>query len=301
MDNVSVTQQHPPSTDWLGLLQPLVRLLQRPDIRSVPALIGKLLADRCAAQMCLRLLYWLPRAKKAGGWVYKSARDWNAECNLSPAQVKRVHSRGYLEQVGFVRQMLKANGSPTTHYRLNEPVFLARLAEFLDLTPEQITRLVGQNMPVTQAKSAASTGSVAPISSGDNRPAQLAETAATLTSITIQDSQHEIRHEQQHQAVGVVEADPDQECEVMLLDELRQMGILSNQGRQLMTAYGSERVLAVLRQTQKQARVNPAGYLIRALRDNWQFEQTSYNRRQSEPERDASIYITGKYAEFIQW
>ncbi len=301
MDNVSVTQQHAPSTDWLCLLQALVRLLQRPDIRSVPALIGKLLADPCAAQMCLRLLYWLPRAKKAGGWVYKSARDWNAECNLSPAQVKRVHSRGYLEQVGFVRQMLKANGSPTTHYRLNEPVFLARLAAFLDLTPEQITQLVGQNAPVAQVKPTPSTGAVVPGSSGDNHPAQIAQTASPTTSITIQDSQHEILHEQQHRAVVVVETDPDRDGEIRLLDELRQMGILSNQGRQLVTAYGSERVLVVLRQTQKQARVNPAGYLIRALRDNWQFEQTSYNRRQNEPERDASIYITGKYAEFIQW
>ncbi len=301
MDNVMVTQQHAPSTDWLGLLQTLVRLLQRPDIRSVPALIGKLLTDPCAAQMCLRLLYWLPRAKKAGGWVYKSARDWNAECNLSPAQIKRVHSRGYLEQVGFVRQMLKANGSPTTHYRLNEPVFLARLAEFLDLTPEQITRLVGQNAPVAEVKPTPSIGSVAPTSSGENRPAQMAQTAATLTSITIQDSQHEIRHEQQHPAVVVVEADTDRDCEIRLLDELRQMGILPDQGRQLMAAYGSERVLVVLRQAQNQARLNPAGYLIRALRDNWQFEQPSYNRRQTEPERDASTYITGKYAEFIQW
>ncbi len=38
-----------------------------------------------------------------------------------------------------------------------------------------------------------------------------------------------------------------------------------------------------------------------ALRDNWQFEQTNHNSRQTEPERDANTYITGKYAEFIQW
>lgn len=86
----------------------------------------------------------------------------------------------------------------------------------------------------------------------------------------------------------------------MLLDDLRQMGILPNQGRQLVAAYGSERVLAVLRQTRKQARVNPAGYLIRALRDHWQFEQPAFTRRQTEPERDVNTYITGKYADFIQ-
>jgi hypothetical protein len=158
-----------------------------------------------------------------------------------------------------------------------------------------------QNVTVAQVKSASSTGSVAPGSSGEDRPAQVAETAATLTSITIQDSQQEILHEQQHQAVVVVEADPDQDGEIRLLDELRQMGILPDQGRQLIASYGSERVLVVLRQTQKQARVNPVGYLIQALRDNWQFEEPTSNRRQTEPERDASIYITGKYAEFIQW
>ena len=64
--------------------------------------------------MSLHLLYWFPRATRVEGWVYKSWRDWQAECNLSQGQVKRVHSKGCLETIDIVHKTMKANGTPTT-------------------------------------------------------------------------------------------------------------------------------------------------------------------------------------------
>ena len=106
--------------DLLARLQNVVRQLNRPDIRTVSALIAKVIGDQNAGLMAVRLLHWFPKAKKIGGWVYKSWRDWNAECNLSQAQVKRVHGKGFLEMIGIERTIMKANGTPTVHYRLDE-------------------------------------------------------------------------------------------------------------------------------------------------------------------------------------
>src|SRR5262245_21733476 len=119
--------------DLLARLQNVVRQLNRPDIRTVSALIAKAVGDQNAGLMAVRLLHWFPKSKKAGGWVYKSWRDWNAECNLSQAQVKRVHSNGFLEVIGIERTIMKANGTLAVHYRLDESKLIHRLAEYLDI------------------------------------------------------------------------------------------------------------------------------------------------------------------------
>ncbi len=126
--NVGIRDRQP---DLLARLQNLVRELIRPDIRTVSALIDKVIGDQNAGLRAVRLLHWFPRAKKIGGWVYKSWRDWNAECNLSQAQVKRVHGKALLESIGIERTIMKANGTPTVHYRLDENQLVQRLAEFL--------------------------------------------------------------------------------------------------------------------------------------------------------------------------
>ncbi len=122
MNGYSVSGALDRQSDLLARLQNVVRQLNRPDIRTVSALIGKVIGDQNAGLMAVRLLHWFPRSKKAGGWVYKSWRDWNAKCNLSQAQVKRVHGKGFLEMIGIERTIMKANGTPTVHYRLDENI-----------------------------------------------------------------------------------------------------------------------------------------------------------------------------------
>jgi len=50
--------------DLLAQLRQLVRNAGRSDIRSVPTLIGKVIGNQIAGIMCVRLLYWFPRATK---------------------------------------------------------------------------------------------------------------------------------------------------------------------------------------------------------------------------------------------
>src|SRR5688572_19767287 len=175
--------------DLLAHLQNVVRQLNRSDIRTVSALIAKALGDQNAALMCVRLLHWFPRAKNAGGWVYKSWRDWNAECNLSQAQVKRVHSKGLLAAIGIERKTMKPNGTPTVHYRLDETQLVNRLAAFLEVLPLQIQLWMGSETPNENSQAHPSYEAVSdqldernqPILLGEDEPMNTAENAQSIT------------------------------------------------------------------------------------------------------------------------
>ncbi len=68
--------------------------------------------------------------------------------------------------------------------------------------------------------------------------------------------------------------------------------------KELIEKHGHKRVAEVVQHTKDQDRKNPAGYIIRALTENWTFW--------SKPEKDdyacgnGEAYITRKYAAFIQ-
>lgn len=107
--------------------------LNHDEIQTMDALLVQMTGDYAASRMIARILYWRDKAIKLGGWVWKSWRDWRAECGLSQGQVKRVHRDGVLEVYGMTRSLMKANGAPTTHYLLDENMFISKLADFLNM------------------------------------------------------------------------------------------------------------------------------------------------------------------------
>ncbi|MEP6986769.1 MAG: hypothetical protein ABI970_14280, partial [Chloroflexota bacterium] len=74
-------------------------------------------------------------------------------------------------------------------------------------------------------------------------------------------------------------------------------GVEYLKAKQLIEKHGHKRVAEVVQHTKDQDRKNPAGYIIRALGENWTFW--------SKPIKDdyacgnGEAYITGKYAAFI--
>ena len=52
--------------------------------------------------------------------------------------MKRVHSIGFVETIEVERTIMKANGTPTVHYRLDENQMIEKLAEFMDIMPLRI-------------------------------------------------------------------------------------------------------------------------------------------------------------------
>jgi hypothetical protein len=283
----------------------VVRQLNRSDIRTVSALIAKALGDQNAGLMAVRLLHWFPRAKKVGGWVYKSWRDWNAECNLSQAQVKRVHGKGFLEMIGIERALMKANGTPTVHYRLDENQLIQRLGEFLEIMPLRIKMWMWTETPNEDSQSSPSHEAGTdqldeldqPDSFGEEEPIHLAESAKSITDSDSQTKQHKYNQSIQHNSYSDVVVDSRREEEKEILVSLGNFGIGYPKAKQLIEKHGQGRVAEVIKHAKDQNCKNVAGYIIRALVENWTFC--------SKPIKDdyacgnGEAYITGKYAAFI--
>lgn len=291
--------------DLLARLQNVVRQLNRPDIRTVSALISKVIGDQNAGLMAVRLLHWFPKSKKAGGWVYKSWRDWNAECNLSQAQVKRVHGNRFLEMIGIERTIMKANGTPTVHYRLTETKLVQRLAEFLDVTLLHIQAWMGsqspsedrQNRPMNTAKSDELNGGNQSNEIGEQEPIHSAETTQSITESDLHTKQQNNQQSRQHNSYSVDVVTSKREEEKEILVSLGNIGIGYSKAKELIEKHSFRRVEEVIEHAKRTECHNPAGYVIRALNENWSFYPTSENEHHSYD--DGKRYITGKYAAFI--
>ena len=291
--------------DLLARLQNVVRQLNRSDIRTVSALICKVIGDQNGGLMAVRLFHWFPRSKKVGGWVYKSWRDWNAECNLSQAQVKRVHGKGFLEMVGIERTIMKANGTPTVHYRLDENQLIQKLGEFLNIMPLRIKMWMwtetpnedSQYSPSQEADSDQLDEHNQPDSFGEDEPIYSAESAQSITDSDSQTKQQNNDQSIQHNRYSAVVVDTEREEKKEILQSLGKLGIGYLKANELIQEHGHKRVTEVVEHAKDQECTNPAGYIIRALRENWTFW--------SKPEKEdyacgnGQAYITGKYAAFI--
>jgi hypothetical protein len=292
--------------DLLARLQLVVRQLNRADIRTVSALIAKALGDQNAALMCVRLLHWFPRAKKAGGWVYKSWRDWNAECNLSQAQVKRVHGKGFLEAIGIERKTMKANGTPTVHYRLDVNKLVNKLAVFLDVQPLRVQLWMGSETPYENEESHPSHKVVSNQFNQHNQTHswsedELIHLGENTKSITDSDSQlnqqiNDQTTQHTNYSVAVVESKKGEKENS--LQSLEKLGINAFKAKQLIEKHGYKRVTEVVEHTIAQKPANPAGYVIRALKDKWVL-WSKPDRLDYDPTNGQS-YITGPLADFIE-
>jgi DnaD/phage-associated family protein len=95
---------------------PLLRLLDRPIAfhRVLVDIAGGILP----ALMLSQALYWTRRTKNKAGWFYKSAVEWEEEIGLTP-QEQRTARKKLSEHGWWEEDLRKANGAPTTHYRIN--------------------------------------------------------------------------------------------------------------------------------------------------------------------------------------
>ena len=283
------------NTDWLGLLRQLVCTLNRPDIRSLDAFLSKLTGDANAALMLLRLLYWTPKSKREG-WIYKSWRDWNAECNLSQSQIKRVHSLNLLEAVGIVREIRKANGVPTMHYKLDPVAFLQQVGEYLGIDLAQLEALSGLSL-IDQ-----STGSEQPSPEGDNDPIEMVETAKPITDIN-QQSLHPDNTDTQTAASVDDEFDSTELAETnLLLLDLVDIGFDLVTSHWLVSRYENRDIQQALDRAREVGAFNPPGFITTALRDGWDVfdKQCSKTKSSLELLEDGKRYAQGKYADFIE-
>ena len=83
------------------------------NILTVPRMFVALTGDTTLAIMLSQLIYWSDRTTRSDGFVYKSAADWAIEVGASSYSVRKFNQLPLIET-----KIIKANGSPTTHYRV---------------------------------------------------------------------------------------------------------------------------------------------------------------------------------------
>jgi hypothetical protein len=292
--------------DLLARLQNVVRQLNRSDIRTVSALISKVIGDQNAGLMAVQLLHWFPKSKKIGGWVYKSWRDWNAECNLSQGQVKRVHGSGFLEMIGIERTIMKANGTPTVHYRLDQSKLIQKITQFLGVIQAQIlswmgleiTNEVGENRPTNEADLDPLNKLNQPDEIDENEPFHSANNAQSITDSHLQNKLHHNLQDRQQNRSSAVVVDADKEKKKEMFQSLGKLGISYFKATQLIEKCGYDRINEAIRYSKEQKLKSPAGYIIRALEENWIF--TTKSPQNDYACGDGTAYITGKYSAFIK-
>ena len=99
------------------------------NILTIPRVFIAMTGETDTALLLGQILYWSDRTTDAEGWFYKSAKEWDEELGLSTYQVNR--SIKLLAPWGVQTKLKKANGAPTTHYRLDGEQFYKSISKFL--------------------------------------------------------------------------------------------------------------------------------------------------------------------------
>ena len=105
----------------------------------VPFLLIDLLQDYASAILLSQMIYYTPRAKHPNGWIYKTAADLYDELRMSESVIKRclygdkrAPNRIALCAIGLEVKVMKANGVPTRHFRINTEVMEASLQRLIE-------------------------------------------------------------------------------------------------------------------------------------------------------------------------
>ena len=109
------------------------------NIIAVPRILIELTGDPVMAMMLNQLLYWSEQKE----WVYKSLEDWNEEIGgISRHRMEKFAELPYVET-----ELRKAEGAPTTHYRINPEAFNNALVELINA--KSIYRKPQMDLPKT--------------------------------------------------------------------------------------------------------------------------------------------------------
>jgi hypothetical protein len=77
-----------------------------------------------------QIIYLSDKGSREDGFIYKSNKEWKNDYFLSDYAIRQA--KKYLEDKGIIEtKLIKANGAPTTHYKLKKQKFTELFMEFL--------------------------------------------------------------------------------------------------------------------------------------------------------------------------
>lgn len=88
------------------------------NVITIPRLFVKVTGDLAQAVILSQCLYWSDKTGRKDGFFYKTAEEFADELGITARQVRYAADK--LEEAGLIiTEIHRANGSPTTHYRVN--------------------------------------------------------------------------------------------------------------------------------------------------------------------------------------
>ena len=85
---------------------------------TIPKIYVELTGDLTTALLLNQIVFYSDKSKRNDGYFYKTYKDWEQEILLTERQVR--NSANKLKKMGLIEtKLMKANGSPTVHYKLN--------------------------------------------------------------------------------------------------------------------------------------------------------------------------------------
>lgn len=87
-------------------------------IITFPEIYAKITGDVNTALFMNQVIFWSDKTKRKDGYFYKTYQEWEKEVFLTKHQITRCISK--LEKLGVLEtKVMKADGSPTKHYKVN--------------------------------------------------------------------------------------------------------------------------------------------------------------------------------------
>ena len=108
--------------------------------------LSRALGGALEALYVQQLYYWSDKGKRKDGWIYKTKKEMEEETTLTIRQQDRI--RKNIEKQGILEtKLLKANGSPTIHYKLNIPMLQKVILEYDETSHSNHTK---RHIPLTE-------------------------------------------------------------------------------------------------------------------------------------------------------
>lgn len=96
---------------------------------TIPRLYARFMGSLDGGLFLNQLVFWSDKGKRPDGFIYKARPEWTAETTLSDYALRKatkaLKAKGLLET-----KVLKANGAPTLHYRLDLAALVEALTRF---------------------------------------------------------------------------------------------------------------------------------------------------------------------------
>lgn len=102
------------------------------NVIGIPRAFIRFMGSLQGGALLSQLIYWSDKGGREDGWFYKTYQEWSEDIGLSEYEVRKWAKAMGEKGLGFLEtRVMKANGSPTVHYRLDMQKLSESFLQFL--------------------------------------------------------------------------------------------------------------------------------------------------------------------------